>query len=148
MNPTLSSRQLAYLSEFSAFARSYGLPNSAARILGFLLICEPSRQTAQSIKLALKLSTGGVSIGVTLLAEIGMIERIRIPGSKQYCYEILPGNFQRAILGRLESARESRRLAEKGLKINRANERLIAMREVFGLIETELPHIIQKLNNH
>lgn len=148
MNPILNSRQLFYLSEFSAFARGYGLPNSVAKILGLLLICNPPQQTAQSIQQTLKLSTGSVNTGVTLLAKMGMVERARVPGSNQYSYEIMPDNFQQAILGRLKSARESKKLAEKGLEIDDTNERLIAMRDVFGLIETELPHIIQKLNNH
>lgn len=92
------------------------------------------------------LSTGSVNIGATMLTELGMVTRGKTANSKQYFYEILPNSFQRAILGRIESARESRKLAEKGLEIDSSNERLIAMREVFGLIEAELPSIIQKLD--
>lgn len=83
-----------------------------------------------------------------MLKKLRMVERSKAANSKQYFYEILPHSFEQAILGRIESARQSRMLAEKGLEIDSSNERLIAMREVFGLIEAELPRILKKFDYH
>ena len=145
MKTTLHDKQSAYLAEFSTFARSYGLPSSAAKILAFLLICNPAQQTASSVQSHLHLSAGSTNTGLLLLVRVGMVERTKTAGSKLYYYEIHPESFKRAILGCLQSASISRELAEKGLEMDANNTRLTAMRDVFGLIEQELPRIIKKL---
>jgi DNA-binding transcriptional regulator GbsR (MarR family) len=147
MDISLNSNYQAYIEKFTDFAASYGLSKSVAKVLGYLLICNPQRQTVQSIQESLKLSSGGTHAAVTLLANLGMIERIKLPRDKQYYYEIRPDSFKRAVVGRLTSAQESRQLAEDGLSIDKNNTRLLAMRDVFGLLERELVGIVAKLES-
>jgi DNA-binding MarR family transcriptional regulator len=77
------------------FARS-GVPRGAGRLLGWLLICEPARQSTADIVAALGLSKASVSTAVRLLEGYGLLTRVAVPGDRSDHYELRPDAFEAA----------------------------------------------------
>jgi DNA-binding Lrp family transcriptional regulator len=64
------------------FAKSYGVPPVVGRMVGWLLICDPPRQTAAEISEGLGISRSAVGSAVTTLENWRVIERTRRPGER------------------------------------------------------------------
>jgi DNA-binding MarR family transcriptional regulator len=78
-----------------AFER-FGVPRGAGRLLGWLLICEPARQSTADLVSALGLSKASVSTAVRLLESYRLITRVAVPGDRSDYYELLPDAFESA----------------------------------------------------
>jgi predicted ArsR family transcriptional regulator len=64
------------------FAKSFGLPPVVGRVIGWLLICDPPRQTAAGIAEGLGISRSAVGQAVSTLENWNVIERTRPPGER------------------------------------------------------------------
>ena len=68
-----------------------GMPRMMARLLGYMLICDPSTQSIADLERALGVSRASISIATRLLQASGLIRRVAEPGSRGYRFEIDPG---------------------------------------------------------
>lgn len=78
-----------------AFER-FGVPRGAGRLLGWLLICQPARQSTADLVAALGVTKGSVSSAVRLLESYGLLTRVVVPGDRSDHYEMLPHAFETA----------------------------------------------------
>lgn len=143
MNPDI----YRFIDRMEAYGTSSGLSPSVARTLGYLTISQPSRQTADDIQQALRLSAGSVSEALSVLYNVGLIERTKEPGGRKYYYEISPEGWKRATIQQLKRMGEAIALIEMGLTISPNNDRLVAMHDIFVLFDTEVEKVARKLED-
>jgi DNA-binding transcriptional ArsR family regulator len=75
--------ELAFVDQLGRFvARQYGLPPVTGRVMGWLLICDPSEQTAAEIAEALQTSRSAVGNAIASLENQGQILRTRAAGER------------------------------------------------------------------
>lgn len=117
-----------------------GLPRSAGRIWGWLLVCEPGGQSLAELCDAVGVSKGTASTSTRLLEGQGLLERIPVPGSREAHYRIPPDAFRELMRRKLRATVAWRRLAEEGAGMadddpEVAAERLRRLRDFYAFIE-------------
>jgi hypothetical protein len=84
--------QLAFADQFGRHvARQYGLPPIAGRVAGWLLICDPPRQTVAELADALQASRTAVSGAVATLERLALVQRTRAAGERADRITVEPG---------------------------------------------------------
>ncbi len=79
-----------FVEEIGLFIEQNGLPRMAGRILGRLLISAPPHQSAGELTESLLASKGSISAGTRLLIQLGLIERVGLPGERRDYFRIRP----------------------------------------------------------
>jgi hypothetical protein len=79
----LNPDALAFTDRMADFyAREYGFPPVAGRVLGYLLICQPPEQTIAGLSQALLASRSAITGAVALLARYHAVHRTRSAGQR------------------------------------------------------------------
>src|SRR4051812_4797650 len=79
----LTDAELVFIDEVGRhYQRHYAVPPMVGRVVGYLLVCEPSDQTAAEIAEALQASRSGVGTAVSMLETWGGIRRTRVRGER------------------------------------------------------------------
>lgn len=73
------------------YAREYGFPPVAGRLLGYLAVCNPPKQSITELSEALLASRSAISQAVKLLESHGTITRGRAAGQRTDYVSIAPG---------------------------------------------------------
>jgi hypothetical protein len=126
-----------------------GLPRMSGRILGWLLICDPPYQTSDQLAEGLQASKGSISTMTRLLMQIGLIEKIGLPGQRRDYFRIKPDAWSRLTKQRLGQLAVFRQLAERGLVVMEGQppalrRRLQEMRDLYAFFEQELPAVVDR----
>jgi hypothetical protein len=127
-----------------------GMPPAYAKVLGWLLVCDPPAQTATEIAQALGLSMGSVSTGIRYLDRIGLARRRAMPGRRGTFWEMPPDAFLNAALA--ESYGVARRLMDRGVEAlggpdSPRAERLRVTRDFYAFIEREVPKLVVRFRD-
>jgi DNA-binding transcriptional regulator GbsR (MarR family) len=146
--PKPSADEADYIKQFMAFGTAFGLPRSVAKVVAYLLICEPAQQTADDVRTALGLSVGTVSSALTMLSEGTLVNRTKKSGDRHVYYNLDPAGWQRTFEKRMRTLEYGKQIAEEGLKLNPANGRLIAMRDLYAYFTIEFAHLFKQLKNN
>lgn len=129
------------LTDFAARMNDYsialGLPPSVAKVLTFLTLCQPARQTALAIQKGTGISAGSASEALTMLRQVELIERSKQAGQRQFYYEVTADGWKKATAHRFRMLDAGIRLAEGGLALDPGNERLQSMRDMYALFSRE-----------
>jgi DNA-binding transcriptional regulator GbsR (MarR family) len=126
----------------------FGVSRMAGRILGWLLICDPPRQSSGELGAALGASKGSISMATRLLESYGLARRVAVPGARGDFFEITPDAFTRAH-DQIGTARVFRQLMEVGLAVlgdqdSPRAERLRETRDLYAFMERELPGLMER----
>jgi DNA-binding transcriptional regulator GbsR (MarR family) len=122
----------------------------AGRIFGWLLISDPPYQSTDQLAGALIASKGSISTMTRLLIQIGLVERISLPGERQNYFRLradaLNNMIRRGVADEIKMFRE---LAEHGLEMlaeekSLPRERLEEMRDRYTFFERELPPLLER----
>jgi len=139
-----------FVEEVGIVLEQTGLPRMAGRILGRLLISDPPHQSMKQLVTDLMASKGSVSTMTRLLIQIGLVERLSLPGVRGDYFRLRPDAWQHMIRRGLEDEiRMVRQLAEHGLelladKTPLARKWLEEMRDVYAFLEREFPTLLQR----
>ncbi len=114
-----------------------GLPRSATRILGWLVVCTPPHQTGPELQRGLHLSAGSVSTATDLLLQLGLIERTTFPTDRRLHYRLRPDAWEVVLGQRLQVFRQLRQVAETASASGGDNDRLRSMRDFCARCERE-----------
>lgn len=130
-----------------------GLPRTAGRILGWLLICDPPQQTAAGLAEAIGASRASISTMTRLLIQAGLIERRTRPGDRRNYYQFRLVAWPDLIRERLRTLRALRDLADRGAALlprRDADRRrwLAELRSLYGWLEQELPDVLARWERH
>lgn len=126
-----------------------GMPRMAGRIFGWLLIANPPHQSMGELVEVLQASKGSISTMTRLLIQIGLIERVSLPGQRRDYFQIKPHAWSQLSQQRMTQIRAFRQLAERGLDMLAdqpplMRQRLQEMRDMHAFLEREMPLLDQR----
>lgn len=139
-----------FIEEVGIVFERAGLPRMGGRVLGWLLICESSQQSAEQLSEALQASKGSISAMTRQLIHFGLIERFGIPGVRHDYFRLKADAWEslirRGLSGEITIYRQ---LAEHGLKLmeDKAPEKrkwLEEMRDIYTFLEKEFPPLLEQ----
>lgn len=141
-----SSDRTCFLEDMGLLFETVGIPRMAGRIFGWLLISNPPHQTPAEMAAALQASKGSISTMTRLLIQMGLIERLRLPGQRQDYFRLKLNAWTELRQQQLARIRAFRQLAERGLTLladtdRELRQRLEDMRDLHGFLEQELPQL-------
>lgn len=144
-----TNQREAFVENTGLFFERLGLQRMAGRIIGWLLICDPSHQTMGEIVEALKASKSTISTSLKQLQMIALVERFTLPGDRRDYYRLTDDVWRRSFEAKTKDAAEFRRLAEQGLQVLKDDlpqkrERLELMRDMYAFIEREVPILLDR----
>jgi len=125
-----------------------GVPLVGGRIFAYLLVCEPSEQTAAQIAAAVSASLGTVSSMTRLLLSARLIERVTRRGERAAVYLIAPDAMSSITRATLEGTRVAREMTDRGLALMAdrpppARARLQDLRDVYLIFENTIPALLE-----
>ena len=104
-----------FVEDFGLYFEQMGYPRMAGRILGWLLICDPPSQSAGELAEVLAASKGSLSTMTRLLIQVGLIERVGLPGQRRDYFRIKPGAWPQLIRSQMQSMTGLHQMVERGL---------------------------------
>jgi len=134
------------------YARQYGFPPMAGRLLGYLFVCDPPQQTIDELGEALLASRSAITGAVKLLESHGMARRARTAGERMDRVGLNPAsrqpqNFDAGL------HKEHAALFREGLALltDAPPERRGPLEEMVALAEflaERLPRLVEKWHTH
>ena len=127
-----------------------GLPRTAGRIFGWLLISDPPHQSNNELAEVLMASRGSISSMSRLLIQLGLLERISLTGVRHGYFQLRLDAWQHMIKHGLEDeVKMFRQLAEHGLELLAdknplARKGLEEMRDIYTFFEREFPALAER----
>jgi predicted transcriptional regulator len=117
------------------FAEHYGLPPITGRILGWLMICDPTEQSAGEIADAIGASRASLTTNMRFLIASGLVRRLTRPGGRTSYYRIDDGMWDAVVRRRISSMVSFSQITLDGMNLVGANSaraaRLRAAHEFF-----------------
>lgn len=107
---------MEFVEQMGGFFEYSGLTRLAGRLLGWLLICDPERQSSEELATALAASSGGISTNARMLMQFGFIERLAVAGDRRTYYRLRPNAFAAGERERIRTMADLQTLADAGLK--------------------------------
>ncbi|MBS2070008.1 hypothetical protein KCQ62_26215, partial [Klebsiella pneumoniae] len=84
--------------------------------MGWLLVCDPERQSSEELATALAVSSGGISTNARMLIQFGFIERLAVAGDRRTYFRLRPNAFAAGERERIRAMAELQDLADVGLR--------------------------------
>ncbi len=139
-----------FVEDISLYFEQMGLPRTAGRVLGMLLISDPVEQSLNDLCEVLQTSKSSISTTTRLLTEMGLIERVPSPMPRRLYFRFKPGGWITFMRMRLRLMASLHQIAERGLELLRDSEpalreRLQEAHDMFSQIEEQLPALLQHI---
>lgn len=149
MRPAKKEELRGFVEEVGLFYEKSGLPRMAGRILGWLLVCEPPEQSLAELGAAVGGSKGSMSTMSRMLLQMGLVERVRLPGSRLDQFRIRPGMWAESMRDQLLAINEAERLLKRGLDLiaglaPAARERLEEAHALYAWFGEEMPRLLER----
>ena len=149
MNDGLQSAEQSFVEDVGLYFERSGLPRMAGRLLGWLMIADPPHQSTDELAAALMASKGSISTTTRFLIQIGLAERLSLPGVRHDYFRIRPGTWHHLTKQRQEDMALGRKLAERALELTKGRaspgrQLLVEMRDAYAFMEKELPALIER----
>lgn len=141
-----------FVEQMGGYFESNGLTRLAGRLLGWLLVCEPERQSSEELATALGASSGGISTNARMLIQFGYIERLGIAGDRRTYFRLRPHAFAAGERQRIRTMADLKAMADSGLHAMRGSppergRRLQEMRELSAYMESALAESLEKFHD-
>ena len=149
----LQDEEKRFVEEVGIVFEQTGLPRMAGRIFGWLLICDPPYQSPSELAEALMASRGSISTMARLLTQLGLVERLGIPGERHGYFRIRSDAWQHLIRHGLEDEiKLFHQLTQRGLalladKTSQTPNWLVEiqkMHNVYAFLEREFPLLMER----
>jgi hypothetical protein len=136
----------SFVEDLGALGPEVGIPRSMMRVTAWMIVCHPPEQSAQEIQDALRLSAAAVSGATRQLITAGMLERVSRPGERRLYYRLASGSWDAPLEAKLRALTRLRQVADRGITAagNRADYRLIEMRDAFAWFEDQMALYIKQ----
>ena len=149
MNNEPPFEQTHFIEEVGLMFELVGMPRMSGRIFGWLLISDPPQQSNHALAEVLKASKGSISTMTRYLIQLGLIERVSIPGDRRDYFQIKEHAWTQMTKQRLAQIGAFRQLAKRGLDVlenssPRQRRRLQEMHDIHAFWERELPLLDQR----
>ena len=149
MNDARQLEEKRFVEEVGIVFEQTGLPRMAGRILGWLLISDPPHQSMDQLTKTLMASKGSISTVTRLLIQIGLIERLSLPGVRHDYFRIKPSASHQLLKDSLVQTTTFRQLMERGLELTEGKAHvnrqwLEEMRNMYAFFEREFPALVER----
>ena len=104
-----------FVEDMATIYEALGLPRMAARTWAHLWITDQPHLSAAELGELLQASAGSVSAAIRFLMDLGLIDRVRIPGERRAYYQASTTALERLLLRRTAGTREMIRLTDRGI---------------------------------
>ena len=145
-----ATEEKQFVEEVGIVFEQTGLPRMAGRILGCLLISDPPHQSTSELAKTLMASMGSISTMTRFLIQIGLIERLSLPGIRHDYFRLRPDAWQQMIRRGLEDEiKMIKQLAEHGLELltdkNPVTRKCLEeMLDVYTFLRHEFPALLER----
>lgn len=131
---------MEFVEQMGGYFESRSLTRLAGRLLGWLLVCDPERQSSEELATALAASSGGISTNARMLIQFGFIERLAVVGDRRTYFRLRPNAFAAGERERIRAMAELQDLADVGLRAlgdapPQRSRRLREMRDLLAYME-------------
>ena len=149
MNNESQLEKQHFVEEVGIVFEQTGMARMAGRIFGWLLISDPPHQSTTELAEVLMASKGSISTMTRLLIQIGLIERISLPGHRRDYFRIKPDAPHQLLKDSLDQTTAFRQLMERGLELMAGktsfnHKRLGEMRDMYVFFEREFPVLLER----
>lgn len=139
----VNAEVMDFVEQLGGYFESHGLTRLAGRLLGWLLVCDPERQSSEELAVALGASSGGISTNARMLTQFGYIERLGLAADRRTHFRLRPHAFAAGERQRIRTMADLQTLADTGLHALRGapperGRRLREMRDLLTHMETFL----------
>ena len=145
---TDETRKSRFTEEVSRFFESMGFPPMAGRVWAALLVTEEPHLSAADLQEQIGASAGAISMAITDLNRLGLIERVWIPGSRRNYYAAPTSALDRLLERRAEALTTMVELAERGVEtfadVEPAAERLAYLRDLYAWFDREFDMLLER----
>jgi DNA-binding transcriptional regulator GbsR (MarR family) len=138
-----------FIEDFGLLFEESGHPRMAGRILGCLLISDPPYLSSTELSEILQASKGSLSTMTRFLLQMGLIERVGLPGRRRDYFQIKSGAWTQLVRHAVYELSALRKMAERGLELMEGQDselklRLQEARDLFSHMEREYPLLIER----
>jgi DNA-binding transcriptional regulator GbsR (MarR family) len=138
-----------FIEDFGLLFEESGHPRMAGRILGCLLISDPPYLSSTELSQILQASKGSLSTMTRFLLQMGLIERVGLPGRRRDYFQIKSGAWTQLVRHAVYELSALRKMAERGLELMEGQDselklRLQEARDLFNHMEREYPLLIER----
>ncbi len=124
-----------FIERLGLFLERLGMSRTAGRLLGLLLVSEEPL-SLDDLARRLHVSKASVSTNARFCQQLGLVQRVGVPGDRRDYYEISLNPFEHAIRTRTAAVSEGIRLAQAGVEAvgddrPKARARLEEMRDLY-----------------
>jgi len=105
-----------FVEQMGGYFESNGLTRLSGRLLGWLLVCEPERQSSEELAVALNASSGGISTNARMLIQFGFIERVAVAADRRTYFRLRPNAFAAGERQRIRTMADLTAMADAGLR--------------------------------
>jgi|AMFO01.1.fsa_nt_gi Predicted transcriptional regulators len=142
-------RERHFVEEVGLLLEQWGMARMAGRVLGRLLICQPTHQSSAELAEYLGASRASISTSTRVLMRAGLAQRVAIQGTRASYFAVQPSSFDMLFQAELMQSRLAREVLDRGLDVmagspSSATERLREMRDLFAFVEHEMPALLQR----
>jgi predicted transcriptional regulator len=144
-----SEEILQYVEAFGLYFEQVGLPRTAGRILGWLLVCDPPHQTMHELVDVLQVSKSSISTASRILIQANLVDKISLPGKRRDYYQMNKNAWTNSWLENAKQTAAMREIIAQGLTLL-ANEpaerrqRLQDMDDFYAFLQRELPLLLER----
>lgn len=147
--PAATSPERAFAEELGVIGERIGMPRMNARLLGYMLICDPPAQSIADLERALGVSRASISIATRLLQASGLIRRVATPGTRGYRFELDTGFFVGQTTAAANPFSVLRAALARGVEIAGGEDhpraaRLREARDFYAFVERAIPEAIER----
>lgn len=141
----------AFVEEVGILFEDFRMPRMAGRIVGRLLLSVPAEQSSEELADYLDASKGSISTATRQLIDLGLVERVGMPGERRGYFRVRPGGWERLIVARLRGYEEMHLVAERGLRLPVARDpgvrdRIDGMHLVYEVLAEHVPAMLKELS--
>ena len=144
----MSTASHAFVERMGGALTQAGLPRVPSLVFSALLVDDDGRMTSSELSEALELSAGSISGAVNYLAQLGMLRRERVRGSRKDVYVVDDDAWHGTLMRRDQLYAPMIAALSSGLRDlgddSPAHERLLLTREFLSFVDAEMAGLAAK----
>ncbi len=149
MEEAHESEKQCFAEEIGLVIEQIGLPRMAGRLLGWLLVSDTPYHTLDDLVEALQASKSSISTMARLLIQIGLLERVALPGHRANYVRIVHGHWMSLLEGKMRWITTFRQKLDRGLELVQDGDAstrrpLQELRDLYAFIEQEIPALYER----
>jgi DNA-binding transcriptional regulator GbsR (MarR family) len=144
-----NSKKKEFVEKVSLVIEEIGQPRISGQIMGWLMVCDPPKQSFSDLVEELGVSKASISNMTRMLLQAGLIEKVRIPGEREIYFQIKEGAWVGVMEKHLESINSLQRISKEGLELleedpDTDKSRLEEMNKFYQFAEKNMPQLIEQ----